>query len=431
MTRLARLALVTALSVALCFGVRAAAAPASFAHLSYARVFDPTNASFLHNDDVAMLPATNIISSSAFGIDVQLPIFMLTSEPVYDSGDAVHLAQNLRRFTSSAAHGVPWITGVTFRLHGANVQMQYQTVANGSSADGAALRAVHGETTTSPFDEAVIPGSSLRNVFAPSDSVIATAPTFSYATQSPFSTLADEGFAPYSAPQMVARQLTVPMRVGPVHFSSSVQESALQNQSASSSSFDAMQQCGTADPNAACAALRQQDNRFAAGTSFNVRAGARRLNVNVSGSVERQSLPQDTNLPYLPLDPQAPSASTQAAALNGQSAISYPNAVDVTKHGINANVAVPVTRHVTVNLGYDTQHFMGDYNAASQTGSASALVPGIDARKDTYLGNITYQLPHTNSAITFSARQYRYQDNFEPNLNLTQTRADVNFTVKF
>jgi hypothetical protein len=308
------------------------------------------------------------------------------------------------------------------------VQMQYQTIQSSSSADAEAISMPREDVKIASFDGAAVPARSVNDV-APGGT-LASAPTFSYATPSPFGD-SMQGFAPFAAPETIAQQLAVPMRVGPLHFSSNVQESSLANEPASSSSFDAMQQCGTADPNAPCSAFRQQDNRLSAGTSFDVRAGARHLNINLSGSVERASLPQDTNLPYLPLDPQAPSASTQAAALSGQSAISYPNAVDVTKHGINANVAVPVTPHVTVNLGYDTQHFQGDYNAANQTANASALVPGIDARKDTYLGNITYQLPHTNSAITFSARQYRYQDNYEPNLNLTQTRADVNFTVKF
>ncbi|MGZ3515636.1 MAG: hypothetical protein ACXVAM_00515 [Vulcanimicrobiaceae bacterium] len=429
MTRLTRFAMVTALGVALCLGTRVEAAPQSVAHLSYARVFDRTDSSFLRTD-VAMESTASIISASAFGMDVQLPIFVRTSEPAYDANDAVHLAQNSRRLTLSSPDAAPWVTGVIFRLNGVRVQMQYQTVSSSSTASGAAQQLQQRDPTIVSFDNTIAPAGPLSNAFA-ANSTATGAPTFSYATQSPFADPGGLGFAPYSAPQTVARQLTVPMRVGPLHFSSNVQGSSFPNQSTSSSSFDVMQQCGTADPNAACAALRQQDNRFAAGTSFNVRAGARRLNVNVSGSVERQSLPEDTGLPYLPLDPQAPSASTQAAALSGQSAVSYPNAVDVTKHGINANVAVPVTRHVTVNLGYDTQHFQGDYNAAAQTGTASTLVPGIDARKDTYLGNITYQLPHTNSAITFSARQYRYQDNFEPNLNLTQTRADVNFTVKF
>ncbi|HEY8314088.1 MAG TPA: hypothetical protein VIG51_07910 [Candidatus Baltobacteraceae bacterium] len=418
MIRFARFALAAALVVALCFGARAFAAFPPTAHLSYNRVFDRTNASFLRAA-VAMLPSTNLISDSAFGIDVELPIFMRTSatKALYDGSGAVRLAENLQRLNVSAVDETPWVTGLTFRMHGAKIQMQYQTVDAASTAPSRAAARV----AMPP----VVP-----NEFA-SLNVAGYAPSFSYSSQAPFSTATPGNFyAPFStAPQAIAQRLTLPVRIGPVRLSNTLEESALPNRSASS--FDAMSQCGTADPNGACAALHQQDNRLAAGTSFNVRAGARRVNLNVTGSVERQSLPDDTSFPYLPLDPQAPQASTQAAPLGGGSAISYPNLVDVTKHGLNANLAVPVANHLTVNLGYDTQHFQGGYNAATSTGNASTLIPGIDARKDTYLGNITYQLPHTNSAITFSARQYRYQDNFVPNLNLTQTRADVNFTVKF
>jgi hypothetical protein len=301
--------------------------------------------------------------------------------------------------------------------------MQYQTFDTSSgSIDAAAPRE---EPTVGPLD----PQAFGR--FSPTDVAGSIAPTFAYASPSPFELApADSGVAPLFTPQApVAQRLTLPVRVGPVRFASSVEESALS--SGTPSSFDTMSRCGTADPNGACAALRQQDSRVAAGTSFDVRAGQHHLNVNLGGSLEHQSLPDETSFPYIPLDPQSPQASTQAAPLRGGSAISYPNLVDVTKHGLNANVALPVTTHVTVDVGYDTQHLQGGYTATNSTVNASTLVPGIDARKETYLGNITYQLPHTNSAITFSARQYRYQDNFIPNLNLTQTRADVNFTVKF
>jgi hemolysin activation/secretion protein len=101
----------------------------------------------------------------------------------------------------------------------------------------------------------------------------------------------------------------------------------------------------------------------------------------------------------------------------------YPGLTDVVKHDVNARLAVPVTPQITVGLQYDTAHYQGDY--------ATALVQGLDARKNTYLGNVTYQLPNTSSAITLSARRYMYQDTFAPAFNLTQTRADLNFTVKF
>jgi hypothetical protein len=61
----------------------------------------------------------------------------------------------------------------------------------------------------------------------------------------------------------------------------------------------------------------------------------------------------------------------------------------------------------------------------------SASLPTVDAHKDTYTGKVTYQLPNSNSAITVSARKYRFSDSFIPAINQNQTREDVNFTVKF
>ncbi len=425
MTGFARFALAVALLAALCFGMRASAAAPVVAHLTYSGVFDldRSHGNF-RLSYVETTPSTSLIGDSVFGIDVELPIFMRTSAPLYDGIGTVRLAENIRRFSLSTASGAPWVTGVTFRMHGAKIQMQYRTV-DASSIDSPPAAA--------PLPASATGAVEFSNSFGeltPAQAV-SSAPSFSYASPSPFEVPAPGGaFAPFSsAPQRAAARLSLPVRVGPVHFASNLESSAVPD--APASSFDALRQCGSANLNAACANSHQHDNRFAAGTSFDVRAGARHVNVDLSGSVEHQLLSDQTAFPYIPLDPQAPQASTQAAPLSGQSAVAYPNLVDVTKRGLNAKVAVPVNSHVTVDLGFDTQHYQGGYNAALTSSSAATLVPGIDARKDTYAGNITYQLPHTNSAITFSARQYRYQDTYVPNVNLTQTRADVNFTVKF
>jgi hypothetical protein len=71
------------------------------------------------------------------------------------------------------------------------------------------------------------------------------------------------------------------------------------------------------------------------------------------------------------------------------------------------------------------------YNAQFYSGSYSTLQQNIDERKDSYLGNLTYQIPRSSSAIVFSAKQYHYRDAFVPAYNVTQNRADLNFTVKF
>lgn len=208
-------------------------------------------------------------------------------------------------------------------------------------------------------------------------------------------------YAPYTPSlRSEAANVSMPGRVGGVHFETA---------------FHAMQVCGTTDEAAACESSRVADAQtFSAGTSFNVRTGSRDLKLGLSSSVEHVN--NGTNnatsgmVPYVPLDPDA------------QAGLQYFGVTDVVSQSVGAQVAVPVSSRLTVGLQYDRARMQGDYG--------TTLLPGFDATKDTYLGNLTYQLPNS-SAITFSARQYRFQDAFAPNFNLTQTRADLNFTVKF
>lgn len=208
-------------------------------------------------------------------------------------------------------------------------------------------------------------------------------------------------YTPYTPSlRQVATNVSVPGRVGKLHFETA---------------FHAMQVCGTADEGAACASASENDAQaFTAGTSFDVRTGSRAVKLGLSSGIEH--LNNATNnatagmFPYVPPDPDA------------QAGLQYFGLTNVVSQNVGAQLAVPVSSRLTVGLQYDRAHLQGDYG--------TTLLPGFDATKDTYLGNLTYQLPNS-SAITFSARQYRFQDAFAPNFNLTQTRADLNFTVKF
>ncbi len=176
--------------------------------------------------------------------------------------------------------------------------------------------------------------------------------------------------------------------------------------------FHAMQMCSTTDAAAACTSNAESAaaQSLSAGTAFSVRTGNSAVSLGLSGSIEHLNNGAAGIFPYVPPDPDA------------QAGLTYFGLTNVVSHGVGAQLAVPVTHRVTLGLQYDRSHYQGDYN--------STLLPGFDATKDTYLGNVTYQLPNTNSAITLSARQYRYQDALSA-FNLTQTRADLNFTVKF
>ncbi len=229
-------------------------------------------------------------------------------------------------------------------------------------------------------------------------------------------------YAPYApALQSVSENVQVPVRIGGVRFSGLL--SGAQAQTGGADSVRAMQLCGTTDEAAACPYLHDEHAQaFAAGTDFNVRAGNTQVNLQLSGTVS-QITNRDAMYEYTPLDPDTNLDAVHAGTPADTSLLYYPGLTEVVRHGLNARVAVPVSPSVTLGLQYDTSHYQGNYG--------QLLAPGLDARKDTYLGNVTYQLPNSSSLLTLSARQYRYQDSFAPNFNLTETRADLSFTVKF
>ena len=230
-------------------------------------------------------------------------------------------------------------------------------------------------------------------------------------------------YTPYTpALQSLTENVNVPVRVGGVHFSGIV--SGSQAQTTHPDAMRAMQLCGTTDEAAACPYLHDERvQNLAAGTAFNVRAGNTQLDLQVSGSVGHLSARDPALFQYTPLDPDTQLVPPVAGSPADSSLLYYPGLTDVVRHGVNARLAVPVSHAVTIGLQYDRSHYQGNYG--------DLLTPGFDARKDTYLGNVTYQLPNSSSLITLSARQYRFQNSSAPNFNLTQTRADLDFTVKF
>jgi len=188
--------------------------------------------------------------------------------------------------------------------------------------------------------------------------------------------------------------------------------------------FRTMSQCGTTDDAAPCTSISNESgSRFSAQTNFSVRAGNEQLRVQLAGSIERITQPQTATFPYMPLDPDPQFSASSAATADPQAPmLTYPGVTNLVKHGAGAALAVPITRQLTLGVGYETQRYQGDYG--------SLAAPALTARKDAYLGGLSYQL-NPSSAITLSGGQYRYQNGLAPDFNLTQTRADLNFTVKF
>ncbi|MHB8392675.1 MAG: hypothetical protein ACYDA1_00195 [Vulcanimicrobiaceae bacterium] len=135
----------------------------------------------------------------------------------------------------------------------------------------------------------------------------------------------------------------------------------------------------------------------------------------------RTNLHLDVQSNYQRITSLTPQSLT-ALPLNNPSFLT-PGAVDFQQQSVGATLALPLHRGFSLGVGYGQTHLFGSYGGGTPF--------GLDARNNTYLGNVTYQLPHSTSAITLSAKRTFYQDNLLPTLSLPQSGNDVNLTIKF
>ncbi|MGA9946012.1 MAG: hypothetical protein WBE79_14050 [Candidatus Cybelea sp.] len=176
---------------------------------------------------------------------------------------------------------------------------------------------------------------------------------------------------------------------------------------------------GHADDSApATPQLTLHDASYDAGANFDVRAGKRNLSVNLSSGYEHVGSNDSQNFSVSPLG----SASSWQLPGVG-TALVVPNNSDLNRLSLGAGVSVPVLHGLTLNLNYDAQRLYGAYG-----------LPGLmnlDAVNNTYGGNLTFNIPRISSSLSIGAYQERLQDNILPINGSSQTREDVNFTVKF
>lgn len=157
------------------------------------------------------------------------------------------------------------------------------------------------------------------------------------------------------------------------------------------------------------------DTNYGAGANFDVRAGARLVNVDVSSSfqqVSRNDLMFGTSLP---------TASLRLAGADAPLVV--PNYANMSQLSLAAGVNVPLINGLSLNVNVDTARLLGSYGLPGLT--------NLDAIDNAYGGGLTFALPHSSSTLSLSAYQHRYQDNILPANSLTQTQENLNFTVKF
>ena len=416
--------------------------PGTSVGLTFNRIFDSENVPLIGD---ASAPPHNLVSDTVFGIDVAFPLFSArSSAPTFFAEAANSRLGNNDRSTAlpfsqetKADSGV--VFGLKFKGRIANGQVAYQTIG-ANFLSGAPFR--YFGNAPSVFSYNVLPyfpaffgvannlmiNRRLDAALGPGSKIaVNPALTYAYPIFNPFVAFGPNFYSAYVPnTQGLTVNLSAPLRIG--NWNSTARLSVQHLQEITPNSFGTMQYCaGTAAPGCAYrSAVKERDDALTLGTAFNVRALGKRVTIDLSGTYERLSRLDKTGFPYVPYNPASQSAdpATQAALPAGVSPVTfYPNFVDVKKRQFNVNAVIPVTKDMTVNLQYNTQSYAGAYQ--------TTLGQDIAQHKDYYLGNVTYSIPRTNSAITFSARQYMYRDNFVPSYNLTQNRQDLNFSVKF
>lgn len=163
--------------------------------------------------------------------------------------------------------------------------------------------------------------------------------------------------------------------------------------------------------------LSPSDNSYDAGAHFDVRAGRRNLSFNLSSSYEHLAGSGAGGLSSATFDP-----ASSWVLPGGDAPGVVPNYADLDRYSIGAGLAVPVVRGVTLDVNYGAQRFYGGYG-----------MPGLlnlDGANAFYGGKLTFQMPFS-STLSISASQNRYQDALLPLNGYSQTREDVNLTVKF
>ncbi len=204
------------------------------------------------------------------------------------------------------------------------------------------------------------------------------------------------GTLAFAPPQMLtAETLAGAAQVGAVHFEGSTQDA--QSQASQPSLHDAS---------------------YNAGADFNVRAGKRSVNVNLSSAYEQAGGNLGNAFTASAL------GSTSSWQLPGVAPFAVPNDSDLSRLSLGAGLSVPVVHGLTLNLNYDAGRLNGVYYG----------VPGLmnfDTVDNTYGGNLTLNIPRTSGSLSIGAYQDRFQDGTLPIGGQTQTREDVNFTVKF
>ena len=191
--------------------------------------------------------------------------------------------------------------------------------------------------------------------------------------------------------------------------------------------------------------MRETFDRVEGGAQFTVPVFAQKVGVNLTGSLERLSRPDQTEfggagvgplgvgagtgyVPFTPgtqtVDPTSAAAAAAAAAANGGNTVPfYANYTNIYHNTVAAAATMPVTKDVVFGASYNMQTYHGS--------NGTTLSQNIAENKTTYLTTLTYNIPKTTSAVTFAFRNLKYTDYVLPAFNTDINKEDVNFVIRF
>jgi len=174
---------------------------------------------------------------------------------------------------------------------------------------------------------------------------------------------------------------------------------------------------------------------YSGGVGFQLPVFGQKANLNLNATYETLRRNDLTAQQYVPINPgtdtyDSGSFAAAAAAFpvggpygSGSQVSYYPNYVNVRHTVYAASASLPLTANLTLNGSYSTQRYGGSYETTA--------TQNISERKDYYTGSLTYNIPKTNSSLTFLARRFQYHDDVLSTYNFGQNREDLNFAVRF
>jgi hypothetical protein len=432
--------------------------------LTFNRIFDVSDTYTYGTDGsadaaVSQTAATDygLVSDTVLGLDFQAPLPFAfldrTQKPVL-FGEAAASRYSPDYDNTPAVSGSAGIVGLRLKFYDVTASLQYQDVGV-NFFDGAPLRFFGNAPQLYSFTRLpYLPGffgfgndygiNQQFDQFAGTKTAQNPNLTYIYPMFNPFVASGPSYFSAYAPnTQGISGTITAPVRLGELRFNARFAGSHLQ-EIVPDSQDAGLYGVYTGIPGFV-SNVRETFDRLEAGAQFTVPVFARKVGLNLSGSLERLNRPDETAfggpgvgplgvgagtgyVPFNPgtqtVDPASAAAAAAAAANNGGSTVPfYANYTNVYHNTLAAAATMPVSKDVVFGASFNQQTYHGE--------NGTTLTQNIAENKSTYLTSLTYNIPKTTSAVTFAYRNLKYTDYVLPSFNTDINREDVNFVIRF